>query len=230
MAIPTKDSLLVPFSTNFNTRINATPVVYGTTAPAALAYTALHDPFVAAYNALIAAREAHIRSSPLAQTKDDAKRNLLRYARWMYKNIQANSAVTDTSKTELGIRVPDVSPTPQPVPSFAPKLSVESVNGRLVRILLTDPAHPTRKRMPDGCNGATVMSFVGPTAPETPAGFKYEGSTAKTTIEVLFPETVEPGAQAWLIAFFFNERKQNGPACTAVPVTINYPASMPMAA
>ena len=41
---------------------------------------------------------------------------------------------------------------------------------------------------------------------------------------------VAPGTQVWLTAFFFNERKQNGPACAGVGAIINYGGSMPMAA
>ncbi len=230
MAIPTKDVSLVDWSTNTNTRLTSSPVTYGTTAAVATQYDGLHDAFVLALNNLIAARAAGVRSSPLASIKDDAKRDLLAFARPLYKQIQANTAVTNAAKIELGVVVPDVEPTPQPVPNFAPKLFVEKIDGRLVTVRVADPADDTRKRMPAGCDGATIMSFVGETAPTNPTVYKYEGSTSRVTVEILFPETVEPGTQVWLTAFFFNERKQNGPACVAVGAVINYGGSMPMAA
>ena len=230
MAIPTKDVSLVDWSTNTTTRLTSSPATYGTTAAVATQYGGLHDAFVLAYNTLVAARAAGVRSSPLASLKDSAKQALLAFARPLYKQIQANTAVTDAAKIELGVVVPDTEPSPQPVPSFAPKLIVEKIDGRLVTIRLADPANDTRKRMPAGCNGATVMSYVGATAPTNPAAYKYEGSTSKVTVDILFPESVAPGTQVWLTAFFFNERKQNGPACTAVGAIINYGGSMPMAA
>src|SRR5688500_6162459 len=190
MAIPTKDVSLVDWSTNTTARLTASPVTYGTTAAVATQYDGLHDAFVLAYNNLVAARAAGVRSSPLASIKDSAKQALLDFARPLYKQIQANTAVTDAAKIELGVVVPDTEPSPQPVPSFAPKLIVEKVDGRLVTIRLADPANDTRKRMPAGCNGATVMSFVGATAPTNPALYKYEGSTSKVIVEILFPETV----------------------------------------
>jgi hypothetical protein len=168
--------------------------------------------------------------SPLVSIKDTAKLALLNFARPLYKQIQANTAVTDAAKIELGVVVPDVEPSPQPVPNFAPGLTIVSVNGRLVKIRLSDPANPTRRRMPAGVNGAIVMSFVGATAPTDPSAYKYEGSTSKMTVDILFPESVAPGTQVWPTAFFFNERKQNGPACAAVGTNINYGGSMPMAA
>ena len=230
MAIPTKDSALVDWSTNANARLTASPAAYGTTAAVATEYDGLHDAFVTSYNNVVAAREAGTRSSSLCALKDAAKAALLGFARPLYKQIQASTAVTAAAKIELGVVVPNPEPTPQPVPNFAPQLTVVSVNGRLAKIRLGDPAHPTRKRMPAGCDGATVMSFVGPEAPENPAGYKYEGSTSRTTVDILFPETVAPGTQVWLTAFFFNERKQNGPACAAVGAVINYGGTMPMAA
>ncbi len=230
MAIPTNESELADFSTNFNARLVATPATYGCTAGQATAYTAVHTPFLTAFEAVVAAREAGTRSSPLIATRNAAKASLLTYARFLYKSIQSNAAVTDASKIELGVVVPDVEPSPQPVPNFAPQLTIVSVNGRLVKVRLSDPAHPTRKRMPLGVDGATVMSFVGAEAPDDPGLYKYEGGTAKTTIDILFPESLVPGTQVWLTAFFFNERKQNGPACAGVGAIINYGGTMPMAA
>jgi hypothetical protein len=230
MAIPTKDVDLVTWSTNANTRLTAAPATYGTTAAVATQYDTLHNAYVLAYDNLAAARAAGTRSESLTAIRDQRKFDLLDFARPLYKQIQANTAVTAAAKIELGVVVPDVEPTPRPVPGFAPGLTVVSANGRLVKIRLSDPANPTRRRMPAGVNGATVMSFVGAAAPADPSLYKYEGSTSRTTVDILFPETVAPGTQVWLTAFFFNDRKQNGPACAAVGAVINYGGTMPMAA
>jgi hypothetical protein len=231
MAIPTTDAALVDWSTNADTRLTASPATYGTTAAIATAYHAVHQPFVDAYGDVVAARESGTRSSSLCAIKDAAKSALLAFARPLYKQIQANnSGVTAAAKIELGIVVPDVLPSPVPPPAMAPALSVVRVDGRLVRIRLADPAHPTRRRLPAGVNGATVMSFVGATPPADPFACRYEGSTSRSEVDVLFPETVAPGTQVWLVAFFFNARKQNGPACAPVGAVINYGSTMPMAA
>jgi hypothetical protein len=230
MAMPKTDSELVSWSTNFDAKINASAVTYQLQTSQCTAYTALHDPFVAAYNAVVAAREAGTRSSTLCATKDSAKLDLLRYGRELYAYIQNAYGISDAAKINAGVHVRAAEPTPQPVPNFAPELTVISINGRLVSVRLADPAYPTRKRMPDGVDGATLMSFVGEEAPSDPTLYKYEGSVSKTTAEILFPETATPGTNVWICAFFFNERKQNGPACNPVPAKINYAASMPMAA
>ena len=230
MAIPRKDSALVDWSTNANTRLTASPVTYGTTAAVATQYDGFHDSFITAYNNVVAARESGTRSSSLCAIRDAAKLALLDFARPLYKQIQANTAVTDAAKIELGIVVIDNEPTPQPVPGFAPGLNVVSVNGRLAKIRLFDPANPTRRRIPDGVNGGIVMSFVGAEPPASPNVCKMEGPISRVDGAVVFPESLAPGTQVWLLATWFNERKQMGPACAPVATQINFGGSLPMAA
>ena len=81
MSIPTKDSSLVDWSANANTRLTATPATYGTTAAIATQYDTLHDAFVLAYNNLIAARAAGTRSESLTSLKDNAKASQLNFVR-----------------------------------------------------------------------------------------------------------------------------------------------------
>src|SRR6478672_1739290 len=117
MAIPAEnDSLLVAFSTNFNDRIVAAPATYGFSAAQASAYTALHTPFVSAYNAVVAARESGTRSRSLVASKDAAKASLLGYARQLYAQVQSSLTVTDAAKIELGVKVRS-APSPQPIPA-----------------------------------------------------------------------------------------------------------------
>src|SRR5690348_5101392 len=62
MSVPKKDSLLVAWTTNFSTRITATPATFGLVAGQATTYAALSDAFVTAAAAVAEAREAGIRS------------------------------------------------------------------------------------------------------------------------------------------------------------------------
>lgn len=230
MAIPTNNAELADWSTNVDARLTATPLAYGCTAAIATQYKAVHDPYVAARNNVVAARESGTRSQSLTAIQTAAKAALLAFARPLYKTIQANAAVTSAAKIELGIRVPHVEPTPIPVPAAAPMLRVESVDGRVITVSLRDVNEPDRRRIPAGVNGAIVMSSVGATAPADFGDFKLEGPTSRTSFQIIFPETVAPGTQVWLTALWFNERKQMGPACAPVGTRINYGGTMPVAA
>jgi len=81
MSIPRKDSELVDWSTNANTRLNNDAAAYATTTDVANAYSAVHDAFISSYDNNVAARAAGIRSSPLASIKARAKVALLDFAR-----------------------------------------------------------------------------------------------------------------------------------------------------
>jgi hypothetical protein len=229
MSIPRADSRLVAFSTNFHDRIVLSPERYGLSAPQAAAYSGYHDSFVAAYNALVAARESGTRSESLTSTKDAAKNGLLGYARQLYGQVQSSRTVTEAAKIELGVTVRR-APSPHPVPATAPQLTVVSVDGCLVKVRLSDTAHPGRTRLPDFVNGAVLMSYVGEAAPNDPSAYTLQGTTSRATLDVMFPGTLAPGTKVWLVAAWFNQRKQLGPACKAVGTNINYGGSMRLAA
>jgi hypothetical protein len=221
--LPARDAELVTWSTNFNTRVTAAPTTYGLTAAQATAYDALHDAFVAAYNA--ASSDAGNSTSAII-TKDDARAALKANARMLARIVQATPTVTNTQKSDLGLTVRDADPSPIPPPDAAPGLDVVSVSGNTVRIRLHDTANPTRRGRPDGVAGAAVFSYVGAAAPSDPGAWKFEGNTVKTTVDVVFPGATAPGAKVWFTAFWFNPRAQSGPACAPVGTNIQGGAAM----
>jgi hypothetical protein len=230
MAFPTKDASLVDYSTNFNTRIVASPTTFSLTAGQAAAYTPLHSAFLASYNAMVAARESGTQSQSLTASKDADKVALLRYGRELYALVQASLTVSDADKILLGVTVKDNQPTPIPAPSSAPGMTVVSVDGRLVSLRLFDLDNPTSRAIPPGVDGALVMSFVGENPPAEASAYTLQGPVSRTALEVQFPVELIPGTKVWLIACWFNGRKQLGPACSPVSTVINFGGSMPMAA
>src|SRR5689334_12161070 len=132
MSIPLKESLLVPWSSNFNARIAATPEAFGLTAAQAAAFAALHDPFVAAYEAMMVARAEGTRSESQTAAKDDAKEALIAYGRELYSVVQASAAVSDADKVLLGVHIPSGKRSPIPAPASRPRVNVVSVAARRV--------------------------------------------------------------------------------------------------
>jgi hypothetical protein len=219
MAIPKKDSGLAAWSTNFKTRTTLVPADFDMVAADCTAYAAVHDPYIAA---LAAVNTVGARSKALVVEKDTKKRELLRLAREFYAKIQSSLTVSDANKTLVNIVVRNPEPTPVPVPATEPVLAVKSVNGRTVTITMRDAANAERRGKPPGVSGAAVFSHVGPTAPAAIEAWKFEGNTGRTTVDVVFPASVAPGAQVWLTAFWFNPRKQSGPACTPVGTHVQF--------
>ena len=218
MSIPLKDALLVPFSTNFNDRIVASPATFSLSAPQAAAYTALHTPYVTAYNAMMNARANGTRSESLTATKDSNKLALLKYARELYAFVQSNNSVSDANKILLGIHL-RVVPGPIPRPGVRPGMDIVSVANRTVTVHIHDSASSAKRGKPAGTTAAWVYSFVGAEYPSDPAAWAFEGATTKPKFGVTFPNTVAGGTQVWLCAAWINAKQEAGPV--SVPITTN---------
>jgi hypothetical protein len=227
---PLKDAVLVPYSLNFGTKISANPGDYGTTGPIAAEFETKRTAYASAVAAVVAAKDAGIRNSQLVATKDALKLELLQAGRALYAQIQFSPNVTNANKIAAGVHVRKTEPTPIPPPAFAPGMAIESVDGRLVKARVYDAQDLTSKARPAGTIGAMILSHVGPTPPENIRDWTLEGPTGDLTVDVLFPENLQPGTKIWLTSYWFNARKASGPACNPIDAVINYPSSMPTSA
>lgn len=219
MAVPTQDPLLVPFSTNMNTRLVASGVgTYHIAAPVVADYTDKHEAFLEAYNAMIEAREAGTRSEAQTILKDATKASLLAIARSIYAAVQVNDTVSDADKVLLGVKIRAV-PSPIARPSVAPGLHIDAVTGRIVSMTLHDnTVSPHRSKAP-GAVAAWIYSFVGNDYPSNPAEWNFQGACTGRELQVEFENTVPAGAKVWVCAAWINAKQQAGP--TSIPLSTN---------
>jgi hypothetical protein len=77
-------------------------------------------------------------------------------------------------------------------------------------------------------NGAAVFTYVGATPPADTSDWTFVGNTARTSFDVELPATMPAGATMWITAFWFNPRKQSGPAAT--PTSVGNPGGIAEAA
>jgi hypothetical protein len=208
--LPEKDAALLAWSNNFSTLISAGAVSYGLTTTQATAYAALH----ATYATSLTAVDPPIRNKAAVATKNTARTALKANARMLAKIVEATPTVTNTQKVTLGLTVRS-APAPIPPPALAPILDVVSVIGRTVKVRLHSPTSDRRGK-PPGVAVGFVYSFIGATPPSELSAFKFEGTTTRTTFDVVFPSTVAGGSQVWLTAAWANPRTQTGPNCPAV--------------
>ena len=213
--VPNNDDKLLAWSVNFSAKLTAAPVTYGMVAAQATQYSTAHTAFA---TALTATKNPDTRTKASVNTKDLAKASLMVLARGFGKMIQANPNVTDALKIGMGLTV-RAKPQPRPTPQTAPVIEVISVSGWTLKIALKAAADEKTRGKPVGVNGANVFSFVGPTPPSDMSQWKYEGMTGKTTVDVELPSSVPGGSRVWLTAFWFNGRKESGPA--APPIGTN---------
>ncbi len=222
--IPSRQSVFVSWTTNFAARISATPTAFGLTAGQATAYQTLNDAFLAAY-ALTSSDATRTPSAIIA--KDEAMATLKTSARALAGIIQECPIVTNPQRSDLGLTVRDIVPSPVTIPAFAPDVDVVSATGRVVRIRIHD-SQSERRGKPDGVAGAVVYSFVGATPPDAITEWTFEGTTTRTSINIVFPDSVAAGAMVWFTACWFNPRQQNGPSANTV--SANLPGGLSMAA
>ena len=216
--LPSREDALLSFTRNFKNHIVASPTTYGLTALQATDYTTVFDAFEAA---LGVAQNPETRTKPKITAKNLAKKAVIAATRQLAAIVQAAPGVTDEQKEDLGLKPRDVEPTPVPIPSNPPVLTVAATMGQRVTIRLRDLRNQDRRAKPDGVSGAAVFSYVGETAPNDLDLWKFEGNTSLTTVEIEFPPTIAAGTKVWFTAFWFNPRKQSGPAAAAVGTTIS---------
>lgn len=214
---PSREGDLITSSGNFDTKITATPVVFGLSVPQAASFHTLQAAFVAAHTV---ANDPLSRSHANIVAKNAAKDALIANYRLLAGIVQRFPGTTNFMRAELGLPLRNL-PSPIPPPAGAPLIAVLSAVGRTARIRLIDVANPTRRAKPAGVSGASVFSFIGAAAPADLADWTFEGNSGRTTLGVAFPSSVPAGATAWFCAFWFNPRKQAGP--NSAPVSTNLP-------
>ncbi len=213
--IPTKDALLLSWSSNFKTLITASPTTYNLTAAQATAYTAAHTAYATAYATAI---EPSTRTHPAITAKNAARAALKTQIRALVKFIDASATVTGAQREALGLNVRK-TPSPRPIPSEPPMLEIIERYGTTIIARLHD-ATGERRGKPNDVAGARVYSYIGATPPASVSDWKYEGSTSQTKVEIEFPVTTPPGAKVYLTAFWVNFRNQAGPGCAPVETNI----------
>jgi hypothetical protein len=218
-----KDADIVAGSANFASLIATGFASYGLTTGQATAFGTLNTALQSAYSAAV---NPSTRTPVTVEAKTLAIEAMRANAILLAKIVYATPTVNDSQLVALGL-LPRSSRTPVPPPAIAPDIDIVSVSGNTVKIRLHE-AGSMRRGKPAGVDGASVFSFVGATAPDQESEWNFEGVTTKTVVNIVFPAATAPGAKVWFTAFWFNERKQNGPA--AAPVGTNIPGGAAMAA
>jgi hypothetical protein len=208
--LPRKDAALLSWAQNFIAVVQPVVATYGLEAADLTAFSTLTD----AYQAALAACEPVNRSKTSVIGKNQARTNLRVAAKNLSDRVQGTPTVSNEMKSAAGLNV-KAAPVDVPVPGFAPSVKTKSVVGRLVTLAISD-AQVDKRRKPPGCKGASWFSFAGPTPPDNVSEWKWEGTSNKRIVQVLFDESVAPGTKVWVTAVWLNTKNQPGPACDPV--------------
>src|SRR4051812_29987728 len=105
MAIPLKDSLLIAWGSNFDTKVTANPTTYALSAGQATSFHTAYLAFTTASNLVTTARAAGTTSKLLTENKNVAKTALLGIGRTLYAIVQSSTTVTPGNKEDIGVTV-----------------------------------------------------------------------------------------------------------------------------
>lgn len=219
--IPSNDAGVLSYASNFSTIVTASAVALGLTTSQATTLSGL----VLSYStSLTASSDPSTRGPAAVLAKDTARRTLVAYLRTLARIIQANPAVTNAQRFDLGLPARGTLPSPIPAPGEAPDVDVKSVSGRTILIRI-HRASGSRRGKPYGVAGANVYSHVGATPPVSIVDWTYEGHVSRpNNVEVVLPADVAGGSTVWLCASWFNPRGQAG--ATSAPVSTNIPGGI----
>lgn len=220
MAIPFKDSELVGWSTNLFDRLQEDPTIAGVSAAQFSDFNDAYQPYLVAANAVQVAREAGAQTKGLTRTRDDTRDALLLIAREIYRMVQANNAVSNTLKDELGIVVPSSQRTPATQIMVRPSVIILSAIQRTITAQIWDESGITDRRRLPMANGAFVYTFVGDDYPSDPMEWQFMGEATKNPFVMTLGDDVPAGAKVWVCAAWVNTR---GAGPSSVPVQTNLP-------
>lgn len=215
---PRREADIVKFSSNFSSRIVRDPQRFGLTQGQGAAYAERQAAFATAYRAAKSRRAKSDTSATV--TKEFARIILEAETRKLVNLIRANKSVCVDDKLKLGIRRLTGPKHRIKRPDVAPGLEILSVDGRTMKVRLIDLEDAVIGAKPRGVAGAVIMSYVGAEPPADPAAWRFERNTTKARFEFTFRGEIPPGETVWLTAYWYNPRRETGPACDAVCTNI----------
>lgn len=181
--IPASDSGFNTWANNFSALITAAPADYGLTAPDATAISTPVNAYMAAYALVI---DPGTRTPTAIADKDAKKAAALAVVRPYAMQINARAATTDEQRSELGITIRKLVPTPVPAPVTAPILGLVSAIPLQALLTYQDPETPTSKAKPFGVTGVQLFVGVGTTPAIDPAQCSFSRIVTKSPFRVSF--------------------------------------------
>lgn len=203
--IPPKDADLATWLLNFATLIAAAPATYGLTSTDAAAITGVQTAYQSAYNLAI---DPPTRTKPTVADKDAAKAAALAVVRPYAIQIRNNAGVTNEDKEDLGLNIPDYTPTPIPAPTSSPVLAFIAATPLQHTLRYTDSVSPTtRGKKPAGVLGVQVWRAVGVAAAVDPATCSLNQVATKNPMASNF----DSGDRGKIATYFARYVTRSGP-------------------
>jgi hypothetical protein len=181
--IPSRESLLSTFVSNFSTLISATPGAYGLMASDATVIATAVNLFNAA---LTLALNPATKTKATVADKNAKKAAMLVTVRQYSQVIKRNLGVSNDAKIGLGLTINSGGPSPIPAPTTQPVLSIATAGSLRQVVHFADTTAPDRRAKPAGVKGLMLAVAVGTTPPASRELVPTYGMATKQSFAVDF--------------------------------------------
>jgi hypothetical protein len=167
------------------------------------------------------AEEPSTRTKTAVQVKNDARSVLEAAIRHAVKEYLANNhLVTNGDRDDLGLPIPDTTPTPAPVPTDMPIGEVDTSTHQQ-HIIHVKAGTLTGKAKPPKVHGFEVWRKVGGDPPASDAEWTYVNFSSRSPLIIDYPQT-DVGQMVYYRFRWVNTRNQPGPwsenyVCAVIP-------------
>jgi len=204
--IPSSDTVFALWLANFASLITTDPTAYGLVIGDATNIQAQADAFAVAF---AASSNPATRTAPTVAAKDQARAAAEFVVRPYAMTVNANPAVSDMQRADLGLTIRKLVPTPVPTPTTAPALTLVMATPGVLHLDYRDSATPDSKKKPYGTIGVELYAAVGLVPAVAPAAADYRLLATKSPVLVPF-DAADAGKLATFYARFITSGGSNG--------------------
>jgi hypothetical protein len=179
----------------------------------------LHTDFLAFDDAYQDTIDGSTRTPAKVQLMHDTRATLKATLRMIARIIQANPAVTNEQRVELGLPVRQ-DPSPIDAPPDAPVAEIAEMNGWTSKVKTRPAGSEGRSTKAAGAIQLQIYSYVGATPPGNVNDWKYEGVSSRAIFLVKFDEALAVGTKVFVTCNWITARGLTSPACTPIPLLI----------
>ena len=217
--LPRADCNFLTFTANFAQKLSVDWELYHVEHAKAMEYFALWEEFARCYRA---ATEPGTRTVVSVREKNDVRARLKRATRSIATPMRANSAVSDEALERIGLHRPLKARRTFAEPSAAPKVCLQALGGRRIKVTLRDAERPSSKARPKDISHAIVFTRVGENVPENPNPWRFKMQAGEMDFEIEVEEFAPPGTRVWVSAGWLNRKCKRGPQSEPVSVRLTF--------
>jgi len=215
--IPTTDQGLDSWATNFAAKITLSPATYGLVAADALIIQNARDTYNAAY---LLGGSSGVPPTPVnpatftaitVAAKNSAKFAGVAIWRTYAAQIRLNPGVSNADKLDIGLNLPNNSPSPIPAPSTFPILSIVASATGLMQLRYADNTTPALRKKPFGAMHMELWRGIDATLVLPIASCTLLALVQKQPFVATFTMPTDGGKRATFFARWVSRRGLPGP-------------------